>query len=492
MKLNWSGVYSMNDYHSNRLADTAGPVQPVPSLVRGPKSSTPQFEDWEIDAINELAKAASDEDKESQYPDLYQDTNQSLPEFKDDYSDKELDLSEHGQRLIITCESWRGIERTDEGLLFTPLIPENATWKAVVQTDTLSQFRPPVQCGDRWTTHLSDRGKKAIESSAKYQHKLKQGYRTFLTLTFDESWRAQIEKWDQMKRGVDDEHRKTIGNKVTEFINTLQQRHRNGRTFKGHYRRAGKQQKGGGYYANGSNFKGRVETATTSDRWTPIRWREGFTLGGSGTPFQFVWVIENPTNKKGEQNPHVHVLMNWHVKLDQFHAWAMWIEKTWGKGFAKLERIKKPAAAANYMAKAANYLTKGLEGSQGPVRGNRYSVGKDARAPKPRLVGIYWSDMIRDIIETGMQAGRDKWPRGLWFHRHGFGAYSRKMWGRLMTTLKADGLNLTPALKNLYAARFNNAAIQVLRRLNSYHAQATASLFRDAEMWDGWERVLTH
>lgn len=492
MKFNLSGVYTMSECYTNWPENTPGPVQPVPSLVGGSKSSTPQFEEWEIDAINNLAKAASDDDKEFQAYDSIHDNNHPLPEFKDQYSDLELDLNEHGQRLIITCESWRGIERTDEGLLFTPLIPKRATWKGVVETDSLVRCKPPEHWGDRWTNNLSDRGKRTIENSAKYQHILGQGYRTFMTMTFSEEWRAQIEKWDQMERGIDDKTRQTIGNMVTEFINTLQQRHRNGRTFKGHYRRAGKLQKGGGYYANGSHFKGRVETATASNRWTPIKWREGFTLGGSGKPFQFVWVIENPLNEKGERNPHVHILTNWHVKLDQFHAWATWIEKTWGKGFAKLERIKKPAAAANYMAKAANYLTKGNGGSQGPVRGNRYSVGKDARAPKPRLVGRYWSDMIRDIIETGMQAGRDKWPRGLWFHRHGFGAYNRKTWGRLISTLKADGLVLKPALKNLYAARFNNAAIQVLRRLNSYHAQATAALFRDAEMWDEWERVMTY
>jgi hypothetical protein len=97
--------------------------------------------------------------------------------------------------------------------------------------------------------------------------------------------------------------------------------------------------------------------------------------------------------------------------------------------------------------------------------------------------------MIRDIIETGMQAGRDKWPRGLWFHRHGFGAYNHKMWRRLMSTLMADGLELKSASKNLHAAQFNNAAIQILRRQNSYHAQATASLFKDVERWDRWVKV---
>ncbi|MCU7933226.1 MAG: hypothetical protein KZQ90_20730 [Candidatus Thiodiazotropha sp. (ex Codakia rugifera)] len=482
----------MDELHANELGYVSGPVQPVPSLVGGSKSSTAQFENWEIDVINDLAKEASYNENDIQNYDVIPDDDIALPVFKDQYSDLELDLNKHGQSLIITCESWRGIERTDEGLPYTPLIPDRATWKAVVQTDSLVKSKPPEHWGDRWTDRLSDRGKKAIENSAKYQHLIGQGYRTFLTLTLNEEWRAQIEKWDHMKRGEDDINRNTIGNLVTDFLNTLQQRHRNGRTFKGHYRRAGKQQSGGGYYAKGPHFNGRVETATATDRWTPIKWREGFTLGGSGKPFQYVWVIENPENSQGERNPHIHVLMNWCVKLDEFHAWANWIEKTWGKGFAKLERIKKPAAAANYMAKAANYLTKGVEGAQGPVRGNRYSVGKDARAPKARTVGVYWSDMIRDAIGVGVQAGREKWPKGLWFHRHGFGASNRNAWGQLMTALKADGLKFEPALKNLYAARFNNAAIKLLRRLNDYDTQATNALFQDAEDWDGWERVTIH
>lgn len=181
--------------------------------------------------------------------------------------------------------------------------------------------------------------------------------------------------------------------------------------------------------------------------------------------------------------------MNWHVKLDQFHAWAMWIEKTWGKGFAKLERIKKPAAAAHYMAKAANYLTKGASGEQGPVRGNRYNVGKDARAPRARTVGVYWLDKIRDVIGIGMQVGRGNWPKGLWFHRHGFGASNRETWGRLWSTLKADGIKLEDAPKGLFAARLNNAAIKLWRKMNDYHAQATAMLFEQAEDWAKWERV---
>ncbi|MEW8071946.1 MAG: hypothetical protein AB2826_16120 [Candidatus Thiodiazotropha sp.] len=463
--------------------------EPAHSLVGGTKSSTPHFSDWEIDIINDLARdAAIDESSVDEY--FIDDA--PTPEFIDKYTGCELDLTQQGHSMVITCEAWQGIERTKEGAFYTPLQPSRATWKAAVHTDLLTKNKPPEQWGDRWTDKLSDRGKKAIENSAKYQHRIGQGYRTFLTLTMSPEWRAQIEKWDQMKRGQDDDNRKTIGNLATEFINTLQQRHRNGRTFQGHYRRAGKQQRGGGYYAKGTHFKGRIETATDSDRWTPIKWRQGFTLSGSGKPFQFVWVIENPENEQGERNPHIHLLMNWNVKLDQFHAWAMWIEKTWGKGFAKLERIKKPAAAANYMAKAANYLTKGTEGAQGPVRGNRYSVGKDARAPRARTVGVYWSDMIRDVIGEGVKAGREKWPKGLWFHRHGFGASSRAAWGELWAALNADGVKLRDAPKGLFAARLNNAAIKLWRKLNDYHAQATAALFEQAEDWANWERVVVH
>ncbi|MEW8073617.1 MAG: hypothetical protein AB2826_24660 [Candidatus Thiodiazotropha sp.] len=462
------------------------PSAGTPSLVGGSKSSTHQFEEWELDLINDMvSEAAIDEKTEIEY--FFDDS--PIPEFKDKYTGCELELTQQGHRLVITCEAWKGIERTKEGVLYTPLQPERATWKAVAITDLLTKNKPPEQWGDRWTDKLSDRGKKAIENSAKYQHRIGQGYRTFMTLTFTHEWRAQIEKWDQMKRGEDDDNRKTIGNLATEFINTLQQRHRNGRTFQGHYRRAGKQQMGGGYYANGAHFKGRIDTATASDRWTPIKWREGFTLGGSGKPFQFVWVIENPENEQGERNPHIHLLMNWHVKLDEFHAWAMWIEKTWGKGFAKLERIRKPAAAANYMAKAANYITKGASDEQGSVRGNRYSVGKDARAPSARTVGVYWSDMIRNVIGVGVQAGREKWPKGLWFHRHGFGASNRDAWGRLWTSINADGVKLWDTPKGLFASRLNNAAVKLMRRLNDYHTQLVESFFEDAVNWDGWERV---
>ncbi len=478
----------MDKSYAISLRESPGPAKPVPSLVRGTKSSTAyEFEPWEIDQINAWAAEVSDNQAEEK--EYFFEPDPPVQEYRDQYTEREMDTEAAGHYLAITCEAWRGIEKTEEGAPYTPLIPEQATWKANANTDTRCKTLPPVQFGDRWTERLSDRGKKQIEHSAMYMHRLGIGYRTFLTLTFTPEWRAQIEKWDQMKRGVDDTNRCTIGNLVTEFINVLQQRHRNGKAFSSHYRRSGKQVRGGGYWANGSSFKGRIDTATSSDRWTPIKWRETFKLEEQNRPFQFVWVVENPTNMQGEANPHVHILMNWGVKLDQFHAWARWIEKTWGKGFAKLERIKKPAAAAAYMAKAAHYLTKGSEGDQGRVRGNRYGIANDGRAPKSRLVGLFWSDMIWQVLKVGRETERDKVPKGLWFHRWGFGASSRAAWRKLWRVLNADGVKLTVAPKSLWGARLNNAGLALLRRLNDYQTQATKALFDAGEEWANLEKI---
>jgi hypothetical protein len=98
--------------------------------------------------------------------------------------------------------------------------------------------------------------------------------------------------------------------------------------------------------------------------------------------------------------------------------------------------------------------------------------------------------MIRDVIGVGVKAGRENWPKGLWFHRHGFGASNREAWGRLWAALKADGVKLEDAPKRLFAARLNNAAIKLWRQMNDYHAQATATLFEQAEDWMNWERVI--
>jgi hypothetical protein len=98
-----------------------------------------------------------------------------------------------------------------------------------------------------------------------------------LTLTFDEPWRALIEHWDSMPRYGDGE-RRSISQLVTKLLNVLQQRHRNDVTFPGHYRRADKKRRGGGYEAQSKDLNGRVSAPSSSTPWTLIKWRKAFSI----------------------------------------------------------------------------------------------------------------------------------------------------------------------------------------------------------------------
>lgn len=444
----------------------------APSLVEGSKSPTAEFYEY-LDAPNAALAAAADSERE-----YAADAEYCAIQAGEEIKPEHIDLAKSGHCLSIECEAWRGIERTREGAPFTPLRPERARYRATAYSETLGKSKPPVNYGDRWTRTLSARGQKAIKDSSEYLGRVGLGYQAFVTLTLTAEQRAELDRWDyELKRG--DDERRTLGALAGDWINVLQQRYRNGQTFAGHYRRHGKQRKGGGYRAQGSTWRGYVEAPTKSAPWTPITWQPEFKLPARGRAFQFTWVAEAPTNADGKRNPHIHVLTNWTVKAHQFHAWARWIEAAWGKGFAKIEKIRKPRAAGAYLLKAAGYLTKGGKGEQGEIRGNRYSVGERARAPRARTVGRYWSEVIRDIIGLGHQAGRENWPPGLWFHRHGFGAENRAAWGRLWTALKADGVTLGKIPIGLYAAKLANAAGDLYRRLYDDEQQWAASLAAD-------------
>jgi hypothetical protein len=117
-----------------------------------------------------------------------------------------------------------------------------------------------------------------------------------------------------------------------------------------------------------------------------------------GAPLDYMWVAEMPENDKGEKNPHVHVLMRWNVGKPVFRAWAERLESIWGHGFAKLEKIKTPQAASNYLLKAVGYLTKGSASEQGEIRGNRYNISSSARAPKWECIGEFYADNFLAIL----------------------------------------------------------------------------------------------
>ncbi len=115
-------------------------------------------------------------------------------------------------------------------------------------------------------------------------------------------------------------------------------------------------------------------------------------------PLDYMWVAEMPENEQGEKNPHVHVMMRWQVEQPVFRAWAERLEGIWKHGFAKLERIKTPQAASNYLLKAVGYLTKGGDSGQGIIRGNRYGISASARAPKWECIGEFYSDNFLAIL----------------------------------------------------------------------------------------------
>lgn len=395
----------------------------APSLVRGAKSSTPL---------------------ESQV-------------FKGSHRFTELlkDETTAGKMLIVKHDEW-----SDE-------------YTATLVAQTLEQSKPPTQHGDRWTDSLTGTAKRKIEKSSKYMAWQKKGFRTFFTLTFDDAARAEVLAWDKMPRWAYDENgkridnpeRKTVGKKITAMMNGMQQRHRKGLTLPSGWFPYGKIKK-----QKGKQCGSLSEWREVEGGWQEFRHFEEEKIAGDESPFEFVWVIENPKSAvhtdhgpSFKENMHAHVLMNWSVKKDQFRRWAKWIENLWGSGFVKLEKIRNPNAAAAYMAKAANYIAKGTDGSQGEVRGNRYSISKYARAPKARHVGIFKALNLWELVKAGKAAHdftRQKGDGrgGIFFHNWGFGAANKDLWREVCKTLKACGFKFEEKEQghSLAAVKFSN------------------------------------
>ncbi|NOH22357.1 rolling circle replication-associated protein [Vibrio europaeus] len=136
-------------------------------------------------------------------------------------------------------------------------------------------------------------------------------------------------------------------------------------------------------------------------------------IGPMNTPadFHYIWVAECPANEDGEPNPHVHLLLRWTVPEHLFSSWSKRLEKIWGHGFAKLERIKKPKAAGSYIIKAVGYAAKGANESQGLIKGNRYAIAKCSRAPAWETLASFEADNMTAIIkELGYKLEQWKKP----------------------------------------------------------------------------------
>ncbi|WP_299203331.1 hypothetical protein [uncultured Amphritea sp.] len=220
---------------------------------------------------------------------------------------------------------------------------------------------PPEQEGERITNTLSMGGATKIADSCQYMHLKKGGYKTFLTLTVEPEQRKKLESGEITIQ-------KEIG-RFWDAMNKIRQR--------------------GFLYTAPGGVKRRIK-------------------GVVGRNILYCWVVENPLNQDGERNPHIHVLMDWGVPYGPknsagigciFDAWAKRVEKVWGHGFATLEKMKDTENAGAYLAKAAGYLSKANgESDQGPVKGNRYGISRDSRAPEWVQVGRYEMGIMGSLI----------------------------------------------------------------------------------------------
>lgn len=216
---------------------------------------------------------------------------------------------------------------------------------------------PPEQEGERISKQLSMNGAKKIADSCHYMHLKKGGYKTFLTLTIEPEQRKRLEAGEITMQ-------KEIG-RFWDAMNQIRKR--------------------GFAYEMPSGEKRRIK-------------------GVAGRKILYCWVIENPLNADGERNPHVHILMDWGVPYGPegciFQAWAKRVEGVWKNGFAHLEKMKDTANAGAYMAKAAGYLSKANGADdQGPVKGNRYGISSESRAPEWVQVGRYEAAHMGHLIK---------------------------------------------------------------------------------------------
>jgi hypothetical protein len=233
------------------------------------------------------------------------------------------------------------------------------------KTELPNSSTPPEQSGKRTTKKLSLSGAKAISDSCYFvaSDKARGGFSTFLTLTLDDAARKRVASEET-----------TVQKEISRFFDAIQKTYQRGwvHTF---------ENKNGGECKKGASQKG-------------VEYRGEC----HAEKLDYVWVVENPKNDEGEDNPHAHIMLRWRVPFSHFGAWAERIESIWGQGFATLEKIKEPEKAGSYIAKAAGYMTKGSGSDQGEVRGNRYGMSKTARAPAWEVYGIYENGIMGALV----------------------------------------------------------------------------------------------
>ncbi|WP_425628529.1 rolling circle replication-associated protein [Vibrio neptunius] len=235
---------------------------------------------------------------------------------------------------------------------------------------------PAANVGERYTEQLTSRAVRKIFESGAYVATCKEGFSTFLTLTFSAEQRERIFSGDV-----------TLGSEVSRFLDGAKKLYQRGFTAE----------------VRANNDDNRQRNITLCNELREVK--------GRGDEFHYIWVAECPANEDGEPNPHVHILLNWQVEKEVFQSWAKRIEQIWGNGFANLERIKHSQGAAAYIIKAVGYAAKGGNAEQGLIRGNRYNIARCSRAPSWDVLASFDADNMASIIkECGYKLERWRKP----------------------------------------------------------------------------------
>ncbi|CAH7148564.1 conserved hypothetical protein [Vibrio chagasii] len=272
---------------------------------------------------------------------------------------------------------------------------------------------PQSPTGERFTEKLSSSAVKKIFEAGAYVATCHGGFTTFLTLTFTEEQRKHLFGGEALT----DEGlaycpiQTTIGKEVSRFLDGLKKMYQRG--FEYQPSEVGELSLTDKVVVQGNQGRPLKAIWKAKDENKQIRTHTQELHGATKKPFDFhyVWVAECPANENGEPNPHVHILLNYHVPKEHFQGWAKRVERLWGHGMANLQRIQHKAAAAGYLIKAIGYAAKGSNADQGLIKGNRYNIARCSRAPEwEALASFDVSNMTGIIKECGYRLEQWKAP----------------------------------------------------------------------------------
>lgn len=384
---------------------------PIPhSLVKGSKCPTPLLEPVQkvFDHIN---------------LDTGEVSTKSITETKDS-------IHSIGSMARVSHREWSGEWRIN-------LVQETPTGQ------------PPLNIGDRITEMLTSRAATKIGESCDYVTRKHGGFTTFLTLTLTPEARARITAMaakgekktippfkvipdrkpirPQNPIPVEDTREPVPGAEGSYCLvdfrpNTVGGVDPSGPFCRVKFEWASSIQKEASRFFDGlqkmnqrgwvpAYSRGSIRRTSEGGDYTTIYWNtEGRKIGGREygpvERLYYLWVAESPENEAGEPNPHIHVLIRWSIPWGYFPAWSKRIENLWGQGFAHLEKLKAKEAAGYYIAKAAGYLSKAAnQDDQGAIRGNRYGISQNARAPG-WVASYTWA---WGVLGHLMNEARQKW-----------------------------------------------------------------------------------